>query len=90
MLILYALYIAYFFIAVAICFCFIRLIKGPKMVDRILAIDTMYVNVVVMLVLQSIHMRSLIYFVSALLISCLGFAGTLALCKFLLRGNVME
>jgi len=86
----FAINIGYFFVTLAIIFCFIRLIIGPKIADRILAIDTMYINTVVLLVIFSIDIQSMTYFVVAVLIACLGFAGTIALSKFLLRGNIME
>lgn len=67
-----------------------RLLFGPDMPDRILALDTLYVNTIALLVLFGIHSASNIYFEAALLIALMGFVGTVALCKYLLRGDIIE
>ncbi len=67
-----------------------RLIKGPDLPDRILALDTLYINAVALLVLLGIGLDSDLYFEAALLIAVMGFVGTVALCKFLLRGDIIE
>ena len=68
----------------------IRLIKGPSAQDRVLALDCMYMNgMLAMLVLGLIYGSSH-YFEAALLIALLGFVGTTAMAKFLLRGEVIE
>lgn len=67
-----------------------RLVRGPDTPDRILALDTLYVNTIALLVLLGIHLGSNLYFEAALLIAMMGFVGTVALAKFLLRGDIIE
>lgn len=67
-----------------------RLIVGPTSADRIAALDTMYINTIALLVLLGIVRGSVLYFEGALLVALLGFVGTVALCKFVLRGDIME
>ena len=67
-----------------------RLLRGPSVLDRILALDTLYVNTVALLVLFGIQRDSSLYFEAALLIALLGFVSTVALCKYLLRGDIIE
>jgi multicomponent K+:H+ antiporter subunit F len=82
--------IAYALVALAFLLSFWRLLRGPDAPDRILALDTLYVNTIALLVLLGIHLGSAIYFEAALLIAMMGFVGTVALCKYLLRGDVIE
>lgn len=67
-----------------------RMALGPDIVDRILALDTLVVNAIAMIVLFGIALGSEMYFEAALLIAMLGFVATVALCKYLLRGDVIE
>lgn len=67
-----------------------RLCIGPSMPDRILALDTMYINAIAILVLFGIYQNSSLYFEGALLIAVMGFVGTVALSKYLLRGDIIE
>lgn len=67
-----------------------RLIKGPDLPDRILALDTLYVNAIALLVLFGIWLDSDLYFEAALLIAVMGFIGTVAVAKYLLRGDIIE
>jgi multicomponent K+:H+ antiporter subunit F len=67
-----------------------RLLAGPDHPDRILALDTLYVNTIALLVLLGILLGSALYFEAALLIAMMGFVGTVALCKYLLRGDIIE
>jgi multicomponent K+:H+ antiporter subunit F len=67
-----------------------RLLKGPRISDRILALDTMYINAIALILLYGIYMGSPLYFEAALLIAMLGFVSTSALCKYLLRGDIIE
>jgi len=82
--------IAYSLVALAFLMSFWRLIRGPDAPDRVLALDTLYVNTIALLVLLGIHLGSAIYFEAALLIAMMGFVGTVALCKYLLRGDIIE
>jgi multicomponent K+:H+ antiporter subunit F len=74
----------------ALLLCVWRLLRGPEATDRVLALDTMYVNVVALVVLLGLRMGSSIYFEVALLIALLGFASTVALGRYLSRGDVVE
>ena len=85
-----AVTIAFACIAAALLLNFWRLVRGPDLPDRILALDTMYINTVALLVLFGIHLGLTVYFEAALLIALVGFVGTVALCKFLLRGDIIE
>lgn len=67
-----------------------RLLRGPTMTDRILALDTLFVNSLGLLMLMNIAQDTALYFEAALLIAMLGFLGTVVLCKFLLRGDIIE
>lgn len=82
--------IAYTLVALALLLNFWRLLRGPDAPDRILALDTLYVNTIALLVLLGIHLGNAIYFEAALLIAMMGFVGTVALCKYLLRGDIIE
>lgn len=85
-----ALHIAFALVAGAVAMSFWRLLRGPSAPDRILALDTLYVNTIALLVLLGIHLGSALYFEAALLIALMGFVGTVALCKYLLRGDIIE
>ncbi|MGQ9687005.1 MAG: K+/H+ antiporter subunit F [Thiobacillaceae bacterium] len=82
--------IAFTLVALAVAMNFWRLLRGPSLPDRILALDTLYVNTIALLVLLGIHLSSALYFEAALLIALMGFVGTVALCKYLLRGDIIE
>lgn len=85
-----AIEIAFILIGVALALNLYRLIVGPDTTDRILALDTLGINCIALLVLYGISSRSTAYFEAALLLALLGFVGTVALCKFLLRGDISE
>jgi len=67
-----------------------RVIVGPDVTDRILALDTMVINTIGLIVLAGILFATTMYFEAALLFAMVGFVSTVAFCKFLLRGNVIE
>lgn len=85
-----ALAIAFALVGAAFAMSFLRLLKGPDATDRILALDTLYINAIALLVLLGIRLSSALYFEAALLIALMGFVGTVALAKFLLRGDIIE
>ena len=68
----------------------LRLLRGPAAVDRVLALDTMYINGMLILLVLGLQFNSSLYFDIALLISLFGFVGSVAMAKFLLRGEVIE
>jgi multicomponent K+:H+ antiporter subunit F len=67
-----------------------RMIKGPDLPDRILALDTLYINAIALLVLFVVWLDTGLYFEAALLIAVMGFIGTVAVAKYLLRGDIIE
>jgi multicomponent K+:H+ antiporter subunit F len=86
----YAISAAIGMVVVALLLNLWRLLRGPTVLDRVLALDTMYVNAIALLVLFGVLRGSRLFFESALLIAMVGFVGTVALCKFVLRGNIIE
>lgn len=68
----------------------VRLVLGPTPGDRILALDTMVINAIGLVVLLGIYQGVQIYFEVSLLIAMLGFVSTIALARFLLRGDIIE
>lgn len=77
-------------VAVALLLCAFRLIRGPQRVDRILALDTLYVNAVALIVLLGIRLQTVMLFEAALIVAMLGFVSTVALARYLTRGDVIE
>jgi multicomponent K+:H+ antiporter subunit F len=67
-----------------------RILVGPDSADRILALDTMVINVIALLVLYGIWRGTAIYFEASMLIAMVGFVSTVAYCRFLLRGDIIE
>jgi multicomponent K+:H+ antiporter subunit F len=89
-MILTSIYIAYGLIGVSLLLNLWRLLRGPAIVDRILALDTMFINAIALLVVYGIHVSSGLYFEIVLLFALMGFIGTIALCKYFLRGDIIE
>lgn len=81
---------AHLLVALAMVFAVARLLRGPRAQDRVLALDTMYVNAMLGILIFGIRTGSELYFEAALIIGMLGFVSTVALAKFLLRGEVIE
>ncbi|MDP2296544.1 MAG: K+/H+ antiporter subunit F [Pseudolabrys sp.] len=82
--------IAMITISVSLLLNVYRLIVGPDVTDRVLALDTMVINAIGLIVLLGIVFGTAMYFEAALLFAMVGFVSTVAFCKFLLRGNVIE
>jgi multicomponent K+:H+ antiporter subunit F len=74
----------------ALLFALVRLLAGPRAQDRVLALDTLYVNGMLLVLAFGIREGSQLYFEAALVIGVLGFVSTAAAAKFLLRGEVIE
>ena len=85
-----ALTIAMGCLALALALNLYRLFTGPAIADRILALDTMVINAIALIVLHGISAGTTIYFEAALLIAMVGFVGTVAYAKFVLRGDIVE
>jgi multicomponent K+:H+ antiporter subunit F len=77
-------------LVLAMLLALLRLLRGPGVADRILALDTLYVCTLALLVARGIQWRDGIYFEAALLIGLLGFIGTVALGRYVDRGKVIE
>jgi multicomponent K+:H+ antiporter subunit F len=76
--------------SVAVVLNMLRLLKGPDLPDRILALDTLYINAIALIMLLGLFLRSDLFFEAALLIAVMGFVGTVAIAKHLLRGDIIE
>ncbi|HRP80063.1 MAG TPA: K+/H+ antiporter subunit F [Aquamicrobium sp.] len=90
MVLLVAVTAAQAMLAVAMALALTRMIRGPRAQDRVLGLDTLYVNAMLMLLVFGIRTGSTLYFEAALVIAILGFVATAALAKFLMRGEVIE
>ena len=77
-------------ITLAVVLCTLRLLHGPSAIDRVLAVDTLYMNVVALIVLLGIRWSTGLLFEAALLVAMLGFASTVALARYLTRGDAVE
>lgn len=77
-------------IVLAMLFCAVRLLRGPAAQDRVLALDTLWMCGMLLALVLGIRFGSQIYFEAALLIALTGFVSTIALAKFLMRGEVVE
>ena len=82
--------VAVFAIGAAMLLNLYRLLVGPDTATRILALDTLVINAIALAVLIGIYFGTAIYFEAALLFAMVGFLTTVAYCKYILRGNVME
>lgn len=85
-----ALVLAQVLIVLAMLCTVYRVLRGPRAQDRVLALDTLYVNALLLMVTFGMRTGSTLYFEAALVIGMLGFVATVALAKFLLRGEVIE
>jgi multicomponent K+:H+ antiporter subunit F len=85
-----AILLAQILLLLAMSLSIIRMVRGPRAQDRVLALDALYVNAMILLLTIGIRSGSLLYVEAGLFIALLGFAGTVALSKFLMRGQVIE
>ena len=86
----WALDIATGCVALAMLMCAWRLLRGPSLPDRVLALDTLYVNAIALAVLLGLRQGSAQFFEAALIIAMLGFVSTVAAARYLARGDVIE
>ncbi|WP_397544096.1 K+/H+ antiporter subunit F [Roseovarius salis] len=86
----YAIYFGFAAVGLSQLLALWRLLIGPGMGDRILALDTLSINAVALIVLYGIAMKTPIYFEAAMLIAMLGFVSTVAYARFILRRDVIE
>ena len=79
-----------FVVSLAMLLSLYRLLRGPTVPDRILALDTLSVTAIAELMLLGMHLRSSIYFEAALIIAMLGFVSTVVLSKYVIRRDIVE
>jgi multicomponent K+:H+ antiporter subunit F len=85
-----ALDIGIWAVTLTLLLCGWRLLRGPSLPDRILALDTLYLAVVALVMLLGLRWQTPMLFVAALIVALLGFVATVALARYLSRGDVME
>ena len=90
MILQYALMLAFGCFGIAILMNLWVLLRRPLVQDRILALDTMVVNAIALVVLYGVHTLSSVNFEVAVLMAMTGFVSTVALAKYLLRGDIIE
>lgn len=86
----WALAAAQIMLAAAMGLAVWRMIRGPRAQDRVLGLDTLYVNAMLLMLIFGVASGKLIYFEAALIVALLGFTATVALAKFLMRGEAIE
>jgi multicomponent K+:H+ antiporter subunit F len=77
-------------VAVAMLLAGWRLLRGPETTDRILALDTLYINAVALVILLGVRWKTPLLFEAALIVAMLGFVSTVSLARFVSRGDVIE
>jgi multicomponent K+:H+ antiporter subunit F len=77
-------------LALALVLSTARLIRGPNLPDRVLALDTLYITAIPLIILYGIWKGTELFFEIALLIAVLGFVSTVAAAKYMLRGDIIE
>ena len=87
---LWGLKAALFLLAIAMLCALFRLLAGPSAQDRVMALDCLYINGMLMMLVLGIVYASDVYFAAAMLIALFGFVSSTAMAKFLLRGEVIE
>lgn len=85
-----ALNFGYVAVSLAVLLNLWRLLRGPTLMDRVLAVDTMVINIIALIILYGIAQRTTIFFEAALFFAMFGFISTVAYCRFILRGDVIE
>ena len=85
-----ALTIAFGLFVLALLLNLYRLLRGPTLPDRALALDTMYINSIALIVVYGIQVDSKLYFEAAMLIALIGFVSTVAVAKYITRGDIIE
>ena len=90
MILEFALDLATGAVALAMLLCGWRLLAGPSLPDRVLALDTLAINAVALVVLLGLRWQTGMLFEAALIIAMLGFVSTVALARFITRGDVLE
>lgn len=85
-----AIWLSLLIIGLAFGLNLVRLVRGPSLADRVLAVDTLYINGLALLVLFGMLLQSRLFFEAALLIALFGFFSTVVISKYILRGDVID
>lgn len=85
-----AVSLAQFLLMIAMAITSVRMFYGPRAQDRIIGLDSLYVNAMLLLATFGIGTGRSVYFEASLVIGLLGFVATVSLAKFLMRGEVIE
>jgi len=86
----WAIPLALLILVLAMACALVRVLMGPTAQDRVLGLDCMYLNAMLAMLVLGLYYNSRHYFEAALLVALLGFVGSTAMAKFLLRGEVIE
>ncbi len=86
----YALGICLIAVTISMLLCLIRLIIGPSIVDRLLALDTLFLNAICLIIILGIYWASTSLFEGALLVAMLGFVSIAALARYFTSGHVID
>lgn len=89
-LVIYAVVASMHVVGLSMLLALYRLVRGPTVPDRILALDTLFVATIAQLILFGIYVGTAVYFEAALIIAMLGFVGTVVLSKYVLRRDIVE
>jgi len=77
-------------ISLSIALCMVRVYKGPTTPDRVIALDTVAVNVLAFITVLSMHLNTEMFFDAVLVIAVIAFVGTIAIAKYLMKGDIIE
>ena len=89
-MIAFATFFAFVCFALAILMNLWKIISAAEIADRILALDSMFINALALMILYGMSLGSEVYFEASLIIAMLGFVSTVAYARFILRGNIIE
>ncbi|UJM42659.1 K+/H+ antiporter subunit F [Bartonella henselae] len=84
------IFLSQFFLSLAMIFALFRLIRGPRAQDRVVGLDALYITTILLFLTFDIRSGTTIYFVAAFIIGLLGPVSSIALAKFLMRGEIIE
>lgn len=86
----YVLGICLIMICISMFLCLIRLVFGPSIVDRLLALDTLFLNATGLVIVLGVYWSTTQLFEGALLVAMLGFVSTVALARYFTTGHVID
>jgi len=88
--IIWSILVSQILLGLAMACALFRIVRGPRAQDRILGLDALYINAMLLLLTFGMRTANSIYFETALIIAVLGFVSSIAFAKFLMRGEVIE